>query len=368
VAASGTHTPRSFAQLRPLTVDGRGVADIRLVQVEDGPGRGQRLLMARNATGIGFEIAVDRGFDLSSVTWRGVNIGWNSANALPWPPHSVDAEDGVGFYRNLDGLLVTCGLDHIGAASREDAGRYLHKHRKQVFHPLHGRVSGQRATLSGYGVDWSADTPKLWAEAVVRQSAVFGENLVLTRRVELDVFGHAIRIADLVENRGFRPTPHAILYHVNFGYPFLDADTELSGDVGIEASRAFNEGDRRPSPDFRDYYEEMPLCGSSESASIELRNDKLLGGVRAVLTFSPRALPKFGIWRAFQSGVYALALEPARPSVSGPTAAMPLGAGEVAHYAISLELGPTSEAQSSARAGQDYPSARPDSGQAERSS
>ncbi|WP_258124151.1 DUF4432 family protein [Mesorhizobium onobrychidis] len=143
--------PLTLGQLRQLTVDGRGVADIRLLQVEDGPGRGQRLLVVRNATGVGFEIAVDRGFDVSSATWRGINIGWNSANGLPWPPNSVDAEEGVGFYRNFDGFLVTCGLDHIGAARRDGADRYIHKHRRQVFNPLHGRISSQRATISGYG-------------------------------------------------------------------------------------------------------------------------------------------------------------------------------------------------------------------------
>jgi hypothetical protein len=26
-------------------------------------------------------------------------------------PHSVHAEDGLGFYRDLDGFLITCGLD-----------------------------------------------------------------------------------------------------------------------------------------------------------------------------------------------------------------------------------------------------------------
>ncbi|AYG61846.1 DUF4432 family protein [Rhizobium jaguaris] len=86
----------SSVELRQRTVDGRGVADIRLLQVEDGPGRGQRLLVVRNATRIRFETAPDRGFDISSATWRGINIGWNSANGLPWPANSVDAEDGVG--------------------------------------------------------------------------------------------------------------------------------------------------------------------------------------------------------------------------------------------------------------------------------
>jgi hypothetical protein len=32
-------------------------------------------------------------------------------------------------------------------------------HRKEVFHPLHGRISSQRATISGYGIDWEKDAP-----------------------------------------------------------------------------------------------------------------------------------------------------------------------------------------------------------------
>ncbi len=295
---------------RRRTVDGRGLADIRLVQLEDGPGRGQRLFLARNAIGIGFEIAPDRGFDISALTWRGLNIGWNSANGMPWPPNRLDAEEGVGFYRNLDGFLVTCGLDHIGAASIDPADHYIHKHRKKVFHPLHGRISVQRASVVGYGIDWETDTPVIWAEATVRQSSVFGENLVLSRRIEADVFGSGIRITDRVENRGFRPTPHAILYHVNFGYPFLDQGIQISGDLDAEFSSHFNAEDKSPRDDFVDYFEKVPLMEGSETATIALSNPGFSQGTGVELKFSRQALPGFGIWRAFQSGVYALALEP----------------------------------------------------------
>jgi hypothetical protein len=334
----------SRAELRQRTVDGRGVADIRLLQVEDGPGRGQRLLVVRNATGIGFEVAVDRGFDISSATWRGINIGWNSANGMPWPPNSLDVEDGVGFYRNFDGFIVTCGLDHIGGAKRSNADRYMHKHRKQVFNPLHGRISSQRASLSGYGIDWSKEIPIIWAEGIVRQSSVFGENLVLRRRIEIGVFVNAIRIDDVVENRGFRPTPHAILYHVNFGYPFLDESTQLSGDVDQNFVSAFNGEDKRPRDDFVDYYQEVPIISDAPTASVEARNS-LLGGTRVRLSFPRKAMPSFGIWRAFQSGVYALALEPARrfdpDGISEDS--ITLGAGEIATYSLGIEFGSISE-------------------------
>jgi hypothetical protein len=57
--------------------------------------------------------------------------------------------------------------------------------------------------------------------------AVFGENLVLTRRIEAALGGATIGVTDRVENRGFRPTPHMLLYHYNFGFPLLDEGAEL---------------------------------------------------------------------------------------------------------------------------------------------
>lgn len=58
-------------ELLKKTPDLRAIADIRLATLEDGPARGQRLLIARNATGIAFEVALDRGFDISSLSFRG---------------------------------------------------------------------------------------------------------------------------------------------------------------------------------------------------------------------------------------------------------------------------------------------------------
>lgn len=70
-------------ELQRRTADLRSVADIRLTSLEDGPGRGQRLLIARNAHGVAFEVAVDKGFDIAGLSFRGTNIGWHSP--CRWP-------------------------------------------------------------------------------------------------------------------------------------------------------------------------------------------------------------------------------------------------------------------------------------------
>ncbi|MBV9633828.1 MAG: DUF4432 family protein, partial [Methylobacteriaceae bacterium] len=39
----------------------------------------------------------------------------------------------------------------------------------------------------------------------------------------------AFVMEDIVENRGFLPTEHMLLYHFNIGFPFVDAGSELIG-------------------------------------------------------------------------------------------------------------------------------------------
>lgn len=69
------------------------------------------------------------------------------------------------------------------------------------------------------------------------------------------VFHETFRVSDGVENWGFRPTPHAIFYHINFGYRFTSEDTEISGNMSL----ALNADNKRLRDDFKDSYEAVPV-------------------------------------------------------------------------------------------------------------
>ena len=56
----------------------------------------------------------------------------------------------------------------------------------------------------------------------MQQSAVFGEDIHLIRRIEAKVGESAFMLQDRVVNHGFYKTPHMFLYHINVGYPVLD--------------------------------------------------------------------------------------------------------------------------------------------------
>src|SRR5919106_1819852 len=181
------------------------VAGVELVELADGPERGVRVLNFRTGGGLAFQVAVDRGFDLLGADWRGVPIGWRSPTGPRHPGlASPEESGGWGFLRSFTGLLATCGLDHALAPAASSAERYIYPGFARHDYPLHGRVAQIPARLVGYGERWHGDRCTLWAEGEVAQMAVFGENLMLTRRIEAPLGGREIAILDRVENRGFR--------------------------------------------------------------------------------------------------------------------------------------------------------------------
>ncbi len=306
--------PADFSdlELAAKSPDLRALAELRLVRLEDGPGRGQRLLIGRNAAGIGFEVAVDRGFDLSALSVNGLQLGWHSQNQMRFPPQLASSENGYGFLRNFDGFLVSCGLDYYGAPRRAAGDTTVSPHRPERDFPQHGELSTLQAHLAGYGVD--ADAGILWCEGVVRQSGVFGDVLERHRRIELPLGGRTVSISDRVTNCGFNPAPHALLYHFNFGYPLLDATTELTGAFGDFAAR-FAALPPAPRPETREIVDHLTLPPDAKGdLVVGLRNPALgSGGVGVELAYRQAELPDLLVWRSYQSGVFALGIEPGTP-------------------------------------------------------
>lgn len=313
------------------TPDLRGVADVRLMVLDDGPGRGQRMLVARNAVGLGFEIAVDRGFDVSALSFKGLNIGWHSPTQMVFPAHDPDTEEGLGFFRNFDGFMVTCGLDQYSRPHEIDTAHFNYPNLKSRRLPQHGRIHAEKARILRYGVDIEAGT--ICCEGIVRQASVFGETLELHRKIVVPVFDGILAIEDKVTNRAFRPSEHAILYHLNVGHPFLDESLKISG-LPKAVVDEINSTPPVPSDDFGEKVDLVDSRITPHGTPVSLHNP--LRGVTLSLEYDQAVLPKFATWRAYQSGVFALGIEP-RSDIRLPNGGL-LGPGESRYYSLSISL------------------------------
>ena len=311
-------------------------AGVRLLTLGDGLERGIRALEFRTGTGLRFTALVDRALDLADCEYRGHAIGWHSPSGFRHPGlHEYEGEGGLAWARSFSGLLITCGLDHILFMNEVPADTYHYSPKPTVRHSLHGRIGTIPARLGGYGERWEGERCVLWAEGVVQQGAVFGEDLHLIRRIEVDVGSNEIRLSDRVVNHGFYRTPHMYCYHINVGYPLLDrgarylapiTDVVWAAHAGVRY-RAQSVGYRTlPAPQ-RNFHEQVwqheMAADETGSVPVALVNDRL--GLGFEVTTQKTQFPCMYEWQNMQAGQYALAFEPSTHHVLGNLAARERG-------------------------------------------
>jgi hypothetical protein len=311
-------------------------AGVRLMTLGDGVERGIRILEFRTGTGLRFTVLVDRAFDIAECEFKGMAIGWHSPTGFRHPGlHEYEGEGGLSFVRSFSGLLVTCGLDHTLVPQEVPADTYEYPGRKTIKHSLHGRLTTIPARLVGYGERWVGDDCVLWAEAIVQQSTMFGEDLHLHRRIEASMGGNEIRISDRVVNHGFYRTPHMFFYHVNVGYPVLDEGSRYLAPIRdvVWASHAGHDYRRQdvgyrimtgPAVGFREQVWQHEAGADDAGLSpVALVNDRL--GLGFEVVSRKDQLPCLYEWQDLQAGQYALGIEPSTHHVLGDLAARERG-------------------------------------------
>jgi hypothetical protein len=294
------------------------VAGIEPVVFEDGVAHGVRAFRFRTGGGLSLDVLCDRGMDLGAAEYRGVPLAWLSPTGVV-APHFREP-GGEGWLRSFGGgLLVTCGLQNVGEPSVRN-GEEL---------GLHGRISNTPATVLAREVRWDGENCLLQARAEVRESKVFGADLVLRRTVSARVGEACVWIEDTVRNEGHAPEPLMLLYHINLGWPLLDETARLvgPGDPGeppeprdAEAQKGLKHWDSfaTPTPGFRErVFYHRPRADAQGWAEARLENPSLEGGIALSVRFRPEELSQFVQWTMTGEGTYVVGLEPATCRVGG---------------------------------------------------
>jgi hypothetical protein len=286
---------------------------VQLTEATDGAERGVRLLRFATGAGFDFEVLVDRGFDVGRAWLGGRPLTWWSPVGLIGPWYHEPA--GIGWFRGFAGGLVsTGGLDQVQLGGTDDATVFNYPHRKTETYGLHGRYTGLPARLAGYGATWTGDECVLWAQAEVLQAAVFGEQLLMNRRIEADLGGTSVRIADTVTNIGATACPHMLLYHCNVGFPVVDDGAEIAYPApdGICVSEASSQNYRQlggPEPAFvEECYEHEMVPDAAGYVTAAVLNPA--AGLGVYQRYRKDQLPHHVTWRQLGSGTYVIAMEP----------------------------------------------------------
>ncbi len=311
------------------------VARIDSFEEREGAARGSRRIRVVTGGGLEFELHPDRSLDIGNVTYRGVPVAWMSPTGMVAP--SITESNGRGWLRGFGGgLLATCGLDSFGPPTSEGG----------VDYPMHGRIGAVPAVMT----EASIHDGRITVAGTVRQTSVFGENLVLRRRVTADLGGTEIRVDDTVTNEGSEAAGHMVLYHCNIGWPLLDEHAQLSipstsvvpRDAAAEAGAALWHTIEPPQAGFAEQVFRHDFSDVS-GARVTVDNEEL--GIKLDLGFDSETLPALHQWKMSGEGHYVMGLEPTNvDAVHGRAGAaeddhLPeLASGESVAYALQFSF------------------------------
>jgi galactose mutarotase-like enzyme len=308
---------------------------------------GLRAIDAYNASGLTFTLLPDRGLDVWLAAYNGRPLTWITQGA----PHVPDF--GATWLRQFNGgLLVTCGLRHVGPPEQD-------VHTGQI-RDLHGDYTRLRANnISTYGA-WQGDRYSLELKGVVAESLFFGEQLRLTRTIRMTLGEPALEIRDVVENLYDTPAPFMLLHHFNFGYPLVQDGVQLhvaTKEVrprDLTARAAFGTWERYSAATPRhleEVYFHQVFVGPDGRALAALANDHFGLQIEWDTTYEPYLTQ----WKNFRRGVYVCGVEPGNCVPEGQNRARGTGRlvllepGEQRTFANKLTVLPDAEAVATMR-------------------
>ncbi len=328
-------------ELTRLTGTPDQVAGIRLVEALEGVERGSRRLEAWTGSGLSFTVLPDRCMDISACHYKGMSLAWQSPIGDAHPAFFEPA--GQGWLRTFQGgLLVTCGLDTFGSPVR-DGNEELGQH---------GRATSLPARQVEHHTRWDGPEYILEMRGSMRQARIFGENILLERRISTSMGSSKLCIEDTVTNEAFTPQAHMLLYHINAGFPLLSENTLLKFD-SLEVIPE-DEPSRRglaewasfqpPTPGFIEQnFVHRPKTDPDGWAEVQVLNPQLKLGLR--LRYHTGNLPYLNEWKMMGEGLYVLSVEPLNCNHLPGRAAMraqktlpELQPGEIRKYRLELEV------------------------------
>jgi hypothetical protein len=291
--------------------------------LDNGAGRGVRVLCVNTGGGLRYRVLVDRGLDIDQAFFNQHSLTYLAHQGVTRPTRALDR--GIDWLKGFPvGLLTTCGPFNIGAPARdgdEDLG-------------LHGHHSNTAAELQSVEQpDPRAGKLDMSVVGFVRYGQLYGPQAVLKRTIRSTLGSNAIHFRDEITNLFNEPTPHAWLLHINLGYPLVDegarfcvkADKPIPRDDALSRDWFSGPADRYlrvPAPlkshrGAAHVFAYFPLRSSRRDGVVDtaLLNERL--GLALVVSFNTKQFPNFGIWQHWGPGEYVCALEPMNGGVEG---------------------------------------------------
>lgn len=190
------------------------IANVRRTVLEDGRSRGMQVYEVVCGR-LRFTVFIDKCMDIGELYYDGIPLHFLARPGIMGNQYWYDGPNAARSI--MGGMLFTCGLSNVGPAQQVTGG----------VQPQHGFIRSAPAVQHGARGYWEGDEYYIELFGESREAALFGENLVLRRRITVRLGDDSVHIHDQIENEGCAEAPLMLMYHCNAGYPLLDQNSRL---------------------------------------------------------------------------------------------------------------------------------------------
>lgn len=283
---------------------------IRKLCYAEGPAKGTDVYMVDNNSGLSFEVLPDRAMDIGALRFGGRLVSYISSVGVTHP--AFYEPRGEGWLRSFGGgFLTTCGLDQAGNPCIYKGQSY----------GMHGRISNIPAQYVFSAVEQQGDMIVGHVGGTIYQTGHQMEHLELKRTITTYYEKNQILIEDTITNHAAQISPFMIVYHFNFGFPFLDSQIKLElGKHTVKMaippdSSLYRFGEASGKKDLDSFTVLKMLPDASGRSNARIINERQ--NLCVELDFDTKALPYLTIWKMLQKNNYVMGIEPCNNHIQG---------------------------------------------------
>lgn len=289
------------------------IASIRKYTLTEGREKGLDVLDCDNGK-IRFLLNVSKACDIMQLYHEGQNMSFISKNGF--------TKRAIPFLNRFEGgMLYTCGLDSVGGRD----GYELHG----TLHNIPAEITRTECNENG-----------ILVESVIRDTALFGKNLVLQRRIFCEIGSNSVSVEDILTNEGYKAEEYCLLYHINVGYPMLDEGAKIVTNAENYTPRT----EYAKQNETTMYEVNAPIQNQEETCyflkmrkpEISLINETIKK--KLTVSYSGNTLPCFVEWKSMASGDYALGLEPCTTELDDKFTYKTLKPKETVRFEVKLQI------------------------------
>lgn len=221
-----------------------------------------------------------------------------------------------------------------------DKGRFIQNKIHKLWNISGFELHGTFHNIPAEIVRAECNESGITVEAIIRDTTLFGKNLVMKRKIFTVIGGDSVTLEDTLINEGYRDEDYCLLYHINIGYPMLDAGAKIIADVKKCVPRTAwakqNEATmyeiNAPVPN----QEETCYFLTLNKPEISLFNEK--SSKKLTVSYSGDTLPHFVEWKIMACGDYALGFEPCTTELDDNLKCKKLNTKEKVIFFVEIEV------------------------------